>query len=239
MYQYKSRVRYSEVNSNKVMTLSALTDYFQDCCTFQSEDLGVGMDYLNDLGGAWILSSWEIVINKMPLVAEKITVGTWPCSFKGFYGIRNFCIQNEQEETVAFANSLWVYMDQNTKKPVKIAEPFIKAYKNQIEPQIDFTWSDRKIKVEGNGIEGNPVEVHQFFIDTNQHMNNGKYIMLAEEFLPQDFLLRRIRVEYRKAAVLGDVLFPVIYKQEDGITVMLTDGEKKPYAIVQFIKDMK
>ena len=63
--------------------------------------------------------------------------------------------------------------------------------------------------------------------------------MLAEECLPQDFLLRRIRVEYRKAAVLGDVLFPVIYKQKDGITVMLTDGEKKPYAIVQFIKDMK
>ena len=109
MYQYKSRVRYSEVNSNKVMTLSALTDYFQDCCTFQSEDLGVGMDYLNDLGGAWILSSWEIVINKMPLVAEKITVGTWPCSFKGFYGTRNFCIQNEQEETVAFARIPRIY----------------------------------------------------------------------------------------------------------------------------------
>ena len=30
-----------------------------------------------------------------------------------------------------------------------------------------------------------------------------------------------------------------VYKQKDGITVMLTDGEKKPYAIVQFIKDMK
>ena len=60
MYQYKSRVRYSEVNSNKVMTLSALTDYFQDCCTFQSEDLGVGMDYLKKEKRAWVLNSWQI-----------------------------------------------------------------------------------------------------------------------------------------------------------------------------------
>lgn len=239
MYQYKSRVRYSEVNSEKKMTLLALTDYFQDCCTFQSEDLGVGMDYLNELGGAWILSSWEIVINEMPHVAEEITVGTWPCDFKGFYGTRNFCIQNRREETIAFANSLWVYMDIHTKRPAKISEPFIQAYTNQLEPQIDFNWSDRKIKIEGCGTEYEPVKVPRFFIDTNHHMNNGKYIMVAEEFLPQDFKLHRIRVEYRKAAVLGDLLFPVVYEQKECISVVLTDEEKKPYAVVQFREDTK
>ena len=236
MYQYKSRVRYSEVNSEQKLTLLALTDYFQDCCTFQSEDLGVGMDYLKNLGGAWILSSWEIIIKDLPKVTEAITTCTWPCDFKGFYGTRNFCLKNEEEETLAFANSLWVYMNINSKRPAKIAEPFLKAYEKHMDPQIDYPWSDRKIKVEGTGVEKEPVKVAKYFIDTNHHMNNGKYIMVAAECLPEEFQPHRIRVEYRKAAVLGDVLLPIIYEQSGCITVVLADEEKKPYAVVQFLE---
>jgi medium-chain acyl-[acyl-carrier-protein] hydrolase len=46
MYSFNSRVRYSEVNSEKELTLPSLLDYLQDCCTFQSEDLEIGVDYL-------------------------------------------------------------------------------------------------------------------------------------------------------------------------------------------------
>ena len=58
MYSFESRVRYSEVNSEKQMTLLALLEYLQDCCTFQSEDLGIGVDYLSEEQVAWVLSSW-------------------------------------------------------------------------------------------------------------------------------------------------------------------------------------
>ena len=47
MYDFKSRVRYSEVNSERQLTLPALIDYLQYCCTFQSEDIGVGLDVLS------------------------------------------------------------------------------------------------------------------------------------------------------------------------------------------------
>ena len=46
MYSFSNRVRYSEVNSEKELTLPSLLDYLQDCCTFESEDFGVGVDYL-------------------------------------------------------------------------------------------------------------------------------------------------------------------------------------------------
>ena len=36
MYQFESRVRYSEVDSERHLTLPAVMDYLQDCCTFQS-----------------------------------------------------------------------------------------------------------------------------------------------------------------------------------------------------------
>ena len=82
-----------------------------------------------------------------------------------------------------------------------------------------------------------PVPVHSFFIDTNEHMNNGKYIMVAEAYLPEDFKVERVRAEYRKPAVLGDVLYPFIYKEENRITVALNDETGKPYAVIQFVRE--
>lgn len=236
MYQFISKVRYSEVNSDRTLKLAALTDYLQDCCTFQTESLGVGMDYLKDFHGGWVLSTWEIIIHELPKLSDTIAVGTWPYQFKGFYGLRNFRVENEAKECIAFANSVWVYMDTETLRPARIPQEVSSAYDEVEEPPIEYDWSDRKIITEGVEEEGMPVTVSGYFIDTNHHMNNGKYILVAEEYLPEDFKVGRIRAEYRKAAVLGDVLHPYIYKKEKQITVVLADEEKKPYAIIQFVE---
>ena len=92
MYQFESRVRYSEVDSERHLTLPAVMDYLQDCCTFQSEDMNIGVEYLAEQKQAWVLSSWEIKIRRYPVMGEKICVETWPYAFKGFYGYRNFRI---------------------------------------------------------------------------------------------------------------------------------------------------
>ena len=235
MYQLKSKVRFSEVNKDKKLTLAGLTDYLQDTCTFQSEGLGAGMDVLRSRNEAWVLSSWEIVVKDMPKVCEEISVGTFPCSFKGFYGHRNFRVTNAQDEVIVLANSLWVYINYETKKPARIPEEIASRYDEVIEAPIDFAWSDRKIKFEGDGSKMQPVPVHSFFIDTNEHMNNGKYIMVAEAYLPEDFKVERVRAEYRNAAVLGDILHPMVYTEENRITVTLNDEQGKPYAVIQFV----
>ena len=51
MYSFNSRVRYSEVNSEKELTLPSLLDYLQDCCMFESEDFGVGRLSCKRTGG--------------------------------------------------------------------------------------------------------------------------------------------------------------------------------------------
>ena len=42
-YSFNSRVRYSETGENGRLTLPGVLNYFQDCCTFESEQTGVGM----------------------------------------------------------------------------------------------------------------------------------------------------------------------------------------------------
>ena len=238
MYSFNSRVRYSEVNSEKELTLPSLLDYLQDCCTFESEDFGVGVDYLAKEQVAWILSSWEIKVYRYPQMGQHIKVSTWPYAFRGFYGYRNFCIEGEDGEIFAEANSVWVFMDTEKMRPARVSERMQEVYIPEIRDEIPGEWADRKISLPDEAVqksvEKEPVRVSRFYIDTNHHMNNGKYILVAEEYLPEQVFVCGLRAEYRKAAMLGDMLYPVVTMEEKQITVTLADEKGASYAIICF-----
>lgn len=232
MYEFQSKVRYSEVNSEKNLTLPALLNYLQDCCIMQSEDLGVGVEYLKEKHQAWILSSWEIKIKRYPKLGEQIKVSTWPYTFKGFFGFRNFTIEDENGELLAIANSVWVYLDTESMRPVKVTKEMAQAY--QFEPQIEEKWAERKIFYPTGGEEKEPFFVQRFHIDTNHHMNNAQYVQVGEAYLPEGFETKRLRVEYRKVALLGEQIFPHIIESDGKWTVVLADQSKQPYAVMEF-----
>ena len=78
-----------------------------------------------------------------------------------------------------------------------------------------------------------PIKVLRADIDYNKHMNNANYVRVAMELLPEDFTVRGLRVEYRLAAKLGDVLIPTVFQTEGGIIVSLSIGNDVS-AIVEF-----
>ncbi len=232
MYQFKSRVRYSECNASAKLTLPALVNYLQDCCTFQSEELKIGVEYLKEHKEAWLLSSWQIVINRYPKMGEEITVSTWPYAFKGFYGYRNFTIEDEAGEVVAYANSVWIYLDTDSGRPKRVSETMLRAY--PFEEPYPMETAERKIRLPEDMQQGEPFAVQKFHIDTNQHVNNEKYILMAEEYLKDTEWVREVRVDYRKAAVLGDMIYPCAKKTDDQTVVALCDEAGKPYAAIEF-----
>lgn len=147
-----------------------------------------------------------------------------PC---GFYGYRNFCIEGEDGEIFAEANSVWVFMDTEKMRPARVSERMQEVYIPEIRDEIPGEWADRKISLPDEAVqksvEKEPVRVSRFYIDTNHHMNNGKYILVAEEYLPEQVFVCGLRAEYRKAAMLGDMLYPVVTMEEKQITVTLAD----------------
>ena len=74
MYTFESRIRYSETDSEGKLTMASLIDYFQDVTIFQSEDIGKGVDYLKEQHLVWVLSAWQIVVERYPKLCEKVTI---------------------------------------------------------------------------------------------------------------------------------------------------------------------
>ncbi len=234
MYTFDSRVRYSEVGVDGNMTLESLLDYFQDCSTFHSEDIGLGVDYFNELHQIWMLSAWQICVNRYPHLCERITVGTAPYDFKGFIGSRNFEMKTQEGEVLAYANSVWSLMDTRKMMPAKPNERMLSGY--VLEEKYPMEYAPRKIGVPPEGQAMEPFEVKAHHLDTNKHVNNGQYVRMAMEYVPKDFCVGQLRVEYKSQAVLEDMVFPVVAVGETGTlyTVSLNKEDGKPYCIAEF-----
>lgn len=232
MYVIKQRVRYSEADHTKHLTLTGIVNYFQDCSTFQSEDIGLGIEFLESHKRGWVLSSWQIIVKRYPKIGENIEVGTWPTSFHGLYGTRNFVMKDESGETLAYANSIWVFMDMEKGRPTKPTEEEIRAYVP--EPELAMDYAPRKIALPKEWKELSSFSVRKSQIDTNGHVNNSRYIEMALEILPKELYRGQIRVEYKKSAVYGDIIWPMIHEEETKTIVKLCDEEGHLFAAVEF-----
>ena len=69
-------------------------------------------------------------------------------------------------------------------------------------------------------------------LDTNHHVNNCQYIRMAADHLPEDFKVGQLRVEYKRQAVLDNVIIPEVYMTENKEAVVLNAEDKEPYAVV-------
>ena len=85
----------------------------------------------------------------------------------------------------------------------------------------------------GGGETFAPIQVMRADIDYNRHVNNANYVRMAMELLPEDFEVKGLRVEYRVAAKLGDVLVPTVFEIENGFIIELAIGSEAS-AIVEF-----
>lgn len=235
MYSFESRIRYSEVGTDGRLSLESLLDYYQDCSTFHSEDIGLGLEYLKEKHMAWVLSSWQIVVERYPRLGENIIISTAPYEFKGFIGYRNFWMETESGERVSCANSVWSLMDLDKMAPAKPPREMLTGYK--LSERLPMDYAPRKIMMPEGGVEQEKIQIRIHHLDTNGHVNNGQYVRIAAEYIPKNFQIRQMRAEYKKPAVLDDNICACVASSEDQTlyTISLNGEDGRPYSVIEFM----
>lgn len=232
MYTFNGRIRYSEVGADGILTLEALMDYFQDCATFHSEEVGFGVEYLMKEKKGWVLLSWQIQVNRYPKFGEKVTISTNAYDFKRSFGYRNLMMQDENGAYVAVANSVWLYMDMEKMVPDRVEQEQVDAY--TFEEKFPMEYPPTKIKIPDVAAEkGRPIVIGSYQIDTNGHVNNVEYLRMACEAIGKEPKIHAFRAEYKKSAMLGDTVYPMIYKEKTKDTVTLCTEAGKIYATIE------
>ena len=259
MYSFTTRVRYSELAEDKKASLVSVINYFQDCCTFESEDGDIGLGWLADHNTSWMLTGWQIHVIRRLSYCEEIKVTTWACGFKYFVGKRSFTITTMEGEVLIYAMSEWAYMNIKTQRPEKnVPQKELDVYGMAVPIEDRFSEFGLSEYVESNpdkallkgkislpeimnaddeftGLKPQPpIVVTADNLDTNHHVNNAQYVALAKSVIPEEIDVKHFRAEIKRQSVLGDDIYPYIYREDGRIVVMLCDEAEQPKLISEY-----
>ena len=234
IFETDGKIRYSEVDSDGNLTIDNMVNYLQDVTMLHSEAVNMGASEIARTGCVWFLSTWQVDIIRTPRIYENVRIKTNPYEFKGFFGNRNVWIETEDGEVLVKANAIWIYLNVETKVPVRVKEAAMAPYM-PFEPKIDMEYASRKIPMPQEGFEPlDPIPVREDNLDTNKHVNNCQYIKTAMVAAGIYKMPKRLRSEYKKSALLGDVFYPYVQKEDNVIYVDLRSNEGESYATVVF-----
>ena len=105
--------------------------------------------------------------------------------------------------------------------------------KYDVKERLQMDYAPRKIAVPQGGIRQEPFRVERQHLDGNHHVNNGQYISMAMAYLPENFAIRQMRAEYKKSALLHDIVVPIIVTEADRVTVSLCSEDEAPFVVVE------
>ncbi len=202
MYEFSSRVRYSECDKNATLTIAGLINYIQDTAILHAEDAGVGLAYMEPMNLGWFVTTYHLELASLPPLGEQITVETYPYQFRGFIGNRAYIVKDSLGKKLATCNSTWALMDLVALRPVHATEEMINSY--GIADAPEGTPSPIRLRPEGELTDIGSFTVTSDMLDTNDHVNNGKYITVMQQYLPEGFTFNDLKIAYKKALHLGD-----------------------------------
>ncbi|QIB68219.1 hypothetical protein Ami103574_02340 [Aminipila butyrica] len=235
MYTYKDRIKLSETDKRRNWTLPAIIDAMQNCVMFQLEDLGIGPDVLDQQNKALVVTSWQVKIFRLPTLFQQITVGTQVYGYKSATGLRHCMIWDEQNQLCVASHSLGAFIDIHTGRPLKTSPEEWEIC--DVQPQTPCTsiqFQEKRIPLPADlqMVEEFTVNIHH--LDINNHMNNGQYVRIAYNYLPDGFQVNQFRVEYKKPAALGARVSVRQAQQEGLFCVVFSDQANQTFAAVEF-----
>ena len=232
MYSLKYKVTTSTCDSEGRLKLYSALQMMQDCSEMWIDSEPGVKEYFAEQNMAQLLASRQVEIVRVPEYKEELTVTTSVYGMKPMFGFRNTYIYDAEGKPCYKTWSMGAFVDKANGKLKRVDDATIASM--TLEPQLEMNYGDRRIILPREGGEAQePYKVLRADIDYNKHMNNANYVRIAMELLPKGFEVKCLRVEYRVAAKLGDVLVPVVYNVEGRFIVALSVGDDVS-AIIEF-----
>ena len=215
-------IHYYEVDIHNKVLMTSIMNYLGDMAMYQSERLGVGIEHLKENKMAWVLYKWDITMESYPLLNETIKVKTFVYSSNKFFAYRKHEIIDAKENMIGYANSVWILINTDRRRPMRITKDINEAYgidvSNNTPIDIEDILSITKVDCEKS------FEVRYSDIDTNMRVNNVKYAAWALETVPKDIVLNyeleNMKVTYEKETTYGEIIKvnTEIIRQENKVT---------------------
>lgn len=238
MYTIERTIGNSHIGADGTIKISSVVDMFQDCCGFQLDECPVTQEFYQRCNATTFLLFRQLDFVKEVRYGQRVIIGTQVFQMKGTYGLRNTIIYDLTGQVLIAGYGGGATVNINTGKPEAMPKDLLAKYPldNKYE---GMEYLPRKISLPKDKEPEifDEIPVHKYHIDFNRHMNNARYLDVAEEYLPEEFEISRCRIAYKQAAKYGDMMLPVRYTDDNGnIIISLQDKTREPYVNIEYTK---
>lgn len=225
MFSLNYKVTMSNCNRGGSLKLYSALQMMQDCSEMWIDSEPEVKAYFRDHNMAQLLASRQVEILRVPHYKEDLTVTTSVFGMESVFGFRNTVIRDSEGKPCYLTWSTGAFVDKVSGRLKKVPEEIIAAMR--LEDKVRMEYKNRRIilpKIVPEIHAG--IKVMRNDIDYNQHTNNANYVRMALELLPENFVVRSMRVEYKIPAKLGNVLVPEVINAGNVIYVVLKLDER-------------
>lgn len=216
-------LHYYDVDKHLRGNMSTIINILSDIGTKQSEYLGSGMTDLLKQNMTWVFYNYHIKIFRSPLYGEKLYVSTKPIGFKKYYGIRSYEIKDCNENIIVSAKAIFLLINIEKRKMMRIPKGQYEIY--GVDGDLTGDFKIPKVERLEEFKYKESFKVRYTDIDSNNHVNNTKYIDWAIETLPEEivnnYVLNEVKVTFEKECKYGEEVkvFTDVREEEEGILV--------------------
>lgn len=212
---------------------SAILECMQESAGAHSALFGLDRAAMNGMGIAWVLSRVKVHMDRVPLVGESITVGTYPTPNRHLFFPRTHIFRDEAGSQIGCANSLWVLMEIETRKITRHEEVLARVPN---DPSLKSPLG-LPATVRAHGCDGVTSPLLPAFTDydTNHHVNNTKYLDWCLNALGLKVLeencLTAFDVNYEAEILPGSQIRTELTVQENAFAFCGFEGEQKHFSV--------
>lgn len=207
MFSVNYKVDYVSLNKRLNASFTRILRYLQETSLLQSADAGYTFEWFADRNRAWIITDWHVEVQRSPHWGEDISAMTAPVTFSGIVGERAFLIDDSSGNTIVKANSRWVFMDTENKKPVRFPKELVADYGPMTVLPLEKNYKIADYSA-FNQVGRREFTVSRGDLDTNLHVNNCRYIEWAFDDIPDDVFcecyVSAMNASYKKECRRGD-----------------------------------
>ncbi|BAP86231.1 acyl-ACP thioesterase [Paucilactobacillus hokkaidonensis JCM 18461] len=231
-FEMEHQVTYYECDPPGFVTTGMLINMAVLVSAKQSDSLQVGTDFVNDNGGGWVITNYEINVNDLPRIDEVVVLGTRATSYNRYFAFREFWVRDQSGHEYAHIAGMFVFMDFASRKMAKIPASIIDPYHSTEVKRIQRIANPDAIEAD-EAVDSNQYRVRYYDIDSNHHVNNSHYFDWMLDVLGADFLkthtLKKMNIKYAREIRYGQMVdsFATVPQTDSQDTELMTKHEIK------------
>jgi acyl-CoA thioesterase FadM len=233
-YEYTLQIGVSHIGKDGLLKPGMAMDLLQNATWFQMDRETPLLDYFEKNHSGMYLVSRQIDIHRLPAYGETVRVKSWVRDCDRLFGYRHTALYDASGGLCLGSYAVGAFVDLDKGIPGRIPQEVLDTV--TVHGPLDMEILPRKIPVpEAQEASGDVIKVQSYHLDNYGHMNNARYVDIASAYIPEDFLVRRIRAEYKTPALPGDLIFPSLCRSgKTALVVALNNKNAAPYTVLEF-----